>query len=190
LKFLFPNAPDELELPLDRPRHHTLLFRNFLNRVAFHFPQRDVLQFVVIQDAKQASALLGYLDSKFGTRLAANRLGQRGILCRSVGRLQRSLIEHFAASPFLPSLKFGEGAGLSIGDEHEQLPQIVAVIELGKTAIFGGAAETFEGAQGDIFLISSTPRHASQLEASATDHQPEAHRYAHGQRTRLSALCA
>jgi hypothetical protein len=47
----------------------------------------------------------------------------------------------------------GQIAGLAVGEQHEQLPEIVAVVELRKAALLRGPAEAVEGTQGDIFLV-------------------------------------
>jgi hypothetical protein len=59
--------------------------------------------------------------------------------------------------------------GLPLGNHHEDLPDIVAIIELGKPALPRSLAEAGEGAQDHIFFIGSTPRRTGKLPASALD---------------------
>jgi hypothetical protein len=84
---------------------------------------------------------------------------------------QRSFVEDLASAPLLAAFGSGQIAGLAVGQQHEQLPEVVAVVQLRKAALRGGAAEAVEGTQGDIFLVGGAAGQAGQL-AAGVRHQP------------------
>src|SRR5262249_46010032 len=51
------------------------------------------------------------------------------------------------------------------GDEEEQLPEVVPVIEPGEAALLRPAAEAVEGAQGHVLLVGGGPRCGAELRA-------------------------
>src|SRR5208283_2034264 len=52
---------------------------------------------------------------------------------------------------------------LADGDSHQELPQVVAVVELGETSGGDAAAEAIEGAKGHVFLIGRASLDAVQM---------------------------
>jgi hypothetical protein len=88
-------------------------------------------------------------------------------------RRQRRFIEHFAFATLLTALRVGQVARLAVGDDHQELPEVMTVVELGKAALFGGAAETVKSAQGHVFLIGGPARYAGQFVAGAGEQAPK-----------------
>src|SRR5436305_706657 len=66
------------------------------------------------------------------------------------------------AASFLPASMLDEVNGLAQGDDHEDTPEIVAVLQKRKFALLNSLAKTVEGAQRHIFLVGSPARRMAQ----------------------------
>ena len=75
----------------------------------------------------------------------------------------------FPPAAFLAPLAVGLVDGLALGDDHEQPPQVIAVIEPGITSAGGPADEAVEGAQGGIFLVGHGPGRTAEPVARQPD---------------------
>jgi hypothetical protein len=53
--------------------------------------------------------------------------------------------------------------GLACRDDDQQRPELVASVQLWKTASFNSAEETVEGAQGHILLVVGLSRRTLEL---------------------------
>src|SRR5262249_23224005 len=71
-----------------------------------------------------------------------------------------------SATPSLSALVTDQVRCLASGQQHEELPEVVAVVQAREAADLDTAAETVEGAEGDIFLVGGTPRHGAKTTAS------------------------
>ena len=87
--------------------------------------------------------------------------------------MSRQLATRPRPAALLAVLKFRLVNGLASGNQDEQVPEVVAVLELGKLALFGAAVETVEGAQRHVFLVRRSARRMLQLFACQTDEAVE-----------------
>ena len=54
-------------------------------------------------------------------------------------------------------------AGFSLGNADNQMPQIVAIAQIGKLIVPGALAEALKGAEDDIFLVGHPSRGTAEL---------------------------
>src|SRR5262249_43188726 len=66
-----------------------------------------------------------------------------------------------------------QAPGLPGGDDHQQLPEVVAVLQPGELAPLGAAAEAVEGAEGHVLLVGGEARAALELLPGQADQPPE-----------------
>jgi hypothetical protein len=62
---------------------------------------------------------------------------------------------------------------LALGDHQQDLPKVVAIVELRESAALDAAKEAVEGAEGDILLIGGAPWHRPQFAARQADEAME-----------------
>jgi hypothetical protein len=62
---------------------------------------------------------------------------------------------------------------LAQGNDHEQVPEVGAVGQLGEQALFGPAAEAGKGADGDVLFVRRRARRILEPFARQTDQAAE-----------------
>src|SRR5262249_38846688 len=62
------------------------------------------------------------------------------------------------AAPGLVAFAPRQVDGLAGGDDEQELPEVVAIPNLGELAAFGAAAEAVEGAERDVLLVAGAAR--------------------------------
>src|SRR5262249_40459789 len=67
-----------------------------------------------------------------------------------------------AAAALLPSFVPAQFIRLAPNDGQQEVPHIVAVVELGKVAGLGPAAEAVEGAEGHVLLVCGAARRSAE----------------------------
>jgi hypothetical protein len=144
--------------PYYRARRAAEVHCDLLHRVALHLLQRHRTQVVFSQQVQKPPALLGYLGSELGARFAREDLMRIDFLPIETG----SFGSLFAAA-LLPAFVAGEVVCLAGGYDNQQLPEIVAVVQLGKAPSSGAAAKAIKGTEGHILLISDPASRAVQL---------------------------
>src|SRR5208337_1503798 len=153
-----PKQSDHAELTLDRLRHTPELRSDLGVGVPFHLPPRHRAQSVIAQAAIEPPAFLGHLGRQLGGGLGIEDLFE----ARS---RQIREDEHPAGAPCRPTLVAYQVDRLAHGDDNQQLPKVVAVVELRELAAFGPLIEALEGAEGHILLVGRAPRGALELGA-------------------------
>ena len=93
--------------------------------------------------------LVGHLRGEGGVRLSTDEV-------RFVGALGVVRVG-LAPVALVPALVLDEVDGLPLGDDQQQLPEVVAVGEARESAVGRPTAEAVEGAQGDILLVGRDP---------------------------------
>src|SRR5262249_52163748 len=88
--------------------------------------------------------------------------------CRVAG--QRALVAHLAAAALGAPFMVHQVDRLTLGDDQQQTPEIVAIMQLREAALCGAAAEAVKGAESDIFRARHAARGAAELLAGQ-DHQ-------------------
>src|SRR5262249_46593355 len=154
----------------DRAKAAAELGSNLLVAVTLHLAHGDGAQRRAVQALEQPAILLGHLGGEGGRRLRAFELFQgrsRGGRVRGAG--QGGLVEHGPASPLLPALVLRQVRRLAGGEEDEELPQVQAVVQLGKAAVLGPPAEAVEGAESDVLLVGGAAGRGAELLAGQTD---------------------
>src|SRR3954453_487876 len=76
-------------------------------------------------------------------------------------------------SALLAALLLDQVGRLARGDQDEQLPQVVAVLQLREAALLGGPAEAVEGVQGHVLLVGRPPRRGPEFGPRQADQPPE-----------------
>src|SRR5207249_1085917 len=71
---------------------------------------------------------------------------------------------------FVTAFALGQVAHLPAGNHHEQLPQILPILEARKAALLGATDETVEGAEGNVLLVGGGTRQTAEL-LSGQGHQ-------------------
>ena len=130
--------------------------------LAFHLPDRHRAQGLIPQAVEQSPALVGHQGGELGGRLRTqDQLEvQLGLL---PGRPSPG------AAPGLAGLAARQVDGLAHGEDEQELPEVVAPLELGELAAFGAAVEAVEGGQGDVLLVGGArgvPRRRSRARAT------------------------
>ena len=103
-------------------------------------------QRVIAQAAIEPPAFLGHLGRQLGGGLGIEDLFE----ARS---RQIREDEHPAGAPCRPTLVAHQVDRLAHGDDDQQLPKVVAVVELRELAAFGPLIEALEGTEGHILLV-------------------------------------
>jgi hypothetical protein len=110
-------------------------------------------RYLVAQGLEEATILLGELGGGHG---AGDRVEPSRLVVGAAG-VQVGLGADPAAAPLLPSRAAHLVGGLAFGDGDEDPPEVIAVVQPGKAALGGGAAEAVEGTQRRILLILDGP---------------------------------
>src|SRR5262249_10638265 len=130
LILLTPNDADRIQLARDRPPRALELAGDLVVREAFHLPNRDSRQSVVAEAIEQALLLFGALGREGGRGLAAPTLGDSGLL--PLRSHPRFAVRRATATP-LRALARDLFDGFARRDDDQKPPEIVAVVEVGKT---------------------------------------------------------
>ena len=77
---------------------------------------------------------------------------------RSPGTTQDRLFHHAPAAALEPLLPLDLGVGLAHRDRHEDLPEVLAIGELGELALGDPRAEAVERGERGVFLVSLDSR--------------------------------
>src|SRR5208337_81403 len=157
-----PKPSDRAELTLDRLRDTPELRSDIGVGVPFHLPPRHRAQRVIAQAAIEPPAFPGHLGRQLGGELGIEDLFE----ARS---LQLREDEHPAGAPCRPTLVAHQVDRLAHGDDDQQLPKVVAVVELSELAAFGPLIEALEGTEGHILLVGRASRGAPELGAGEPD---------------------
>jgi hypothetical protein len=90
-------------------------------------------------------------------------------LCRGVVSIQHRFSADFSCTAFLAPLVSELIADLSFRDLDQQMPEILAVLEVGKLALPGAQEEALESLGHDILLVGDPPRGTLELLPRQTD---------------------
>jgi len=114
--------------------------------------------------------LLGHLGGEFRRRCVADHLAnpRRAVLVAEQV-VQHRLAAHLAAAALLAVLALVQVDGLARGDDDQQRPQVIAIIQFREAALFCPTAEAVEGAQRRVFLVGGAARQALELLARQVD---------------------
>src|SRR5271157_1116488 len=157
-----PKPSDRAELTLDRLRDTPELRSDLGVGVPFHLPPRHRAQRVIAQAAIEPPAFLGHLDRQLGVQLGIEDLFEARFH-------QIREDEHPAGASCRPTLVAHLVDRLAHGDDGQQLPKVVAVVELRELAAFGPLIEALEGAEGHILLVGRAARGAPEPGAGEPD---------------------
>src|SRR5271166_1303794 len=157
-----PKSSDRAELPLDCLRDTPELRGDLGVGVPFHLPPRYRAQRVIAQAAIEPPAFLGHLDRQLGVEL-----GIEDLFDTRFRQIRED--EHPAGAPFRSTLAAYQVDRLAHGDDDQQLPKVVAVVELRELAAFGPLIEALEGAESHILLVGRAARGAPEMGAGETD---------------------
>src|SRR5262249_37058251 len=109
----------------------------------------------VAEPPEPVAALVGHQRGELEGRLRRGKVCNAPTLEIVIGPLGRAT--DFAAAPLLPPLAPGLVHRLTPGDDHQQPPQVVAVVESGIAAPGGAPAEVVKGAEGGVLLVGDGP---------------------------------
>src|SRR5271157_2343994 len=157
-----PKSSDRAELTLDRLRDTPELRSDLGVGVPFHLPPRHHAQRVIAQAAIEPPAFLSHLGRQLGGELGIEDLFE----ARS-HQLRED--EHPARAPCQPTLTAHQVDRLAHGDDDQQFPKVVAVVEPRELAAFGPLIEALEGAEGHILLVGRAARGTPELGAGEPD---------------------
>ena len=157
---LLPDTADQAEPALDGAEAAAELGGDLLVAVALHLVQGDAL---AAQGCPGARATGGTPRPPGRRRRAlasgpSNCSRAASVGGRVSGARQGGLVEHGPAAPLLPALVLRQVGRLAGGEEDEELPQVQAVVQLGKAFLLDPPAEAVEGAEGDVFLVGGAAR--------------------------------
>src|SRR5207248_2055385 len=76
---------------------------------------------------------------------------------------------HGTAAALLAAFVLAQVNGLARRYHDEELPEVVAVGQLGEAVAAGAAAEAVEGAEGHVLLVGDAPLAAAQLGPGEAD---------------------
>ena len=124
--------------------------------MALHFEDGDLTKIGIagrVEALEEALEVFGEFDGKNGVRLATEDLteGDGGEADGGVFGLFVGIVS--GSAPFDPILGTDQIDGFVGGDGHQEWPKVVAVEELGETALTEAEAEAIEGGEGDVFLV-------------------------------------
>src|SRR5262249_31584822 len=166
-----PDVADQAQLALDGTRDAPEQGGDLFDRPVLHPPERYGAQVVVAQPVEEPPALLGHLNGELGGRLGAEDPVETG--ARPVRAEKRRLPLDIAAPALLPAIVLDQVDRLAGRDQRQQLPEIVAVAQLGELAAAGPAAEAVEGAQRHVLLVRGATGRARELGPGQADQPVE-----------------
>ena len=91
----------------------------------------------------------------------------------AVPRGQPGLVVNLTGPAFQPPLAPPLVAGLALGEEGQQVPEVVAVLEARELAATHGETEAVEGAEGDVLLVRRAAGKSTQLGLRQADEARE-----------------
>src|SRR5262249_37388180 len=168
-RLLAPDDANRLQLARHRPPRAVEPPGDLVVGEAFHLPEGDLAQGVVGEQLEQPLVLLGDLRGELRSGLVAHDLlDGRLVPRRPPGRDPRFAREGATALAF--AVLVGELVeGLAGGDDHQQPPQVVAVVELGEAAAGHPLEEAVEGVLDDVLLVGHAAAGGAELVAGEAD---------------------
>lgn len=162
-----PDLADDSQFSLDSPNANIQLMSDFVVAVAVQFGDRDPFQRRVTQLLQKMLALIGNLSREFGRRLGPDHLVDPTLPVTSAEK--HRLAPHGTTAPLLATIVRQLIHGFSSRDHDQNLPQIVAVLELREATSLDTAVEAVERHQDHVFLVRHTPRSSLQLLSGQPD---------------------
>jgi hypothetical protein len=160
---LLQKPPNDAQPPPDGRLGAALLVGDLGVGVALQLPHRDLAQRRVAQAPQQCLDLIGQHGGLLRRRTVVLHLVEAARPAVALGRAQGRAAAHLAAAALVALVVLDDVGRLAGGEDHQQGPQAVAVLQVGELALFGPAAEGVEGAEGRVLLVGDAARGSVQL---------------------------